>query len=94
MKESEVRRPMRAWAKRLSEIGREVKDLAKNANLRASVALGMIPLCLLGRRSYLVYAILSPLRRLWFCGLRLRDRILFPQLRVECIEASHHLLHD
>ena len=100
MKESEVRRPMRAWAKRLSEIGREVKDLAKNANLRASVALGiallvwvvvdvlnwtdcaklklfdwiralkyclpwavagMIPLWLLGRRSYLVYAIFAPL---------------------------------
>jgi len=39
MKESEVRRPARTWAVRLSAIGHEIKDLAKNANLRATVAL-------------------------------------------------------
>ena len=42
MKESDVRRPAQAWAKRLSAIGHEIKDLAKNANLRATVALGVV----------------------------------------------------
>ena len=40
MKESEPRRSTRAWAKRLLAICREVKNLTKNANLRATVALG------------------------------------------------------
>ena len=42
MKESDVRRPAQAWAKRLSAIVHEIKDLAKNANLRATVALGVV----------------------------------------------------
>ena len=42
MKESEARRPARAWAERLSAIGHEIKDLANNANLRATVALFLV----------------------------------------------------